>query len=416
VTLQQLATAILWFVVLYPPVTAAIWIAGGLVFRLFDERTDIDHAPPQGWPPVTVLIPAYNEEQVIRTCVESALAVDYPELEILVLDDGSTDATVSVAVQAGGGDPRLQVVQDPVNRGKAARLNLGIRRARHQLVIVCDADTYMHPLAPKLLVARLLRSRLTAAVAAGPHVSNRTTVLCAMQVLEAVSIVGLIRRSQALRGRVGTVAGVLALFRREAVLAVGGYREEMATEDIDLTWRLLLAGWHTSYEPDALIGMQVPAHLSALWAQRRRWARGQGEVLHEHLGSVLRWRQRGMWLIALESIASLLWVVAWALALLVAAIEMFVPSWDSIVGFAIAWGVAIAVICTIQLAFALAIDSRYDERALRVFLLSPLYPVFFWAISALAALRSELAAVVKGPAELRVSWDIPRDPADAVPR
>jgi poly-beta-1,6-N-acetyl-D-glucosamine synthase len=416
VSLEQLAVALLWFVALYPSVIGAIWIAGGLVFRLFDERIEIDHAPSDGWLPVTVLIPAYNEEQVIRTCVESALAVDYPELEVLVLDDGSTDATVSVAVQAGRGDPRLQVMQDPVNRGKAARLNLGFQRARHELVIVCDADTHMHPLAPKLLVARMLCSkRLTAAVAAGPHVTNRTNLLCAMQVLETASIIGLTRRAQALRGRVGTVAGVLGLFRREAVLAVGGYREQMATEDIDLTWRLLIAGWHTSYEPAALIGMQVPAHLSALWAQRRRWARGQGEVLHEHLGAVLRRRQRGMWLIALESMASLLWVVAWTLALLIAAIDLFVPSWDSIFGFAIAWAVAIATISTIQVAFALAIDSRYDERALRAILLGPLYPLFFWAISALAALRSEVAALVKGPAERRVSWDIPRDPADAVP-
>jgi poly-beta-1,6-N-acetyl-D-glucosamine synthase len=416
VSLEQVAVALLWFVALYPSVTGAIWIAGGLVFRLFDERTEIDHAPSQGWLPVTVLIPAYNEEQVIGTCVKSALGVDYPEVEVLVLDDGSTDATVSVAKQAGDDDPRLEVVHDPVNRGKAARLNLGFQRARHELVIVCDADTHMHPLALKLLVARMLRShQLTAAVAAGPHVTNRTNFLCAMQLLEAASIIGLTRRSQAVRGRVGAVAGVLGLFRREAVLAVGGYREKMATEDIDLTWRLLIAGWHTSYEPAALIGMQVPAHLSALWAQRRRWARGQGEVLHEHLGAVLRWRQRGMWLIAFESLASLLWVVAWALAVLVAAIDLFVPSWDSIFGFAIAWAVAIATISTVQVAFALAIDSRYDRRALRVILLGPLYPLFFWAISALAALRSELAALVRGPTERRVSWDIPRDSADAFP-
>lgn len=413
-SLEQLVVAMVWFVVLYPPVTAGIWIAGGLVFRVFDERTDIGPAPPEGWVPVTVLIPAFNEEWVIRTCVESVLAADYPELEVLVLDDGSTDATVPVAVEAGGGDPRLHVVQDPVNRGKAARLNLGFQQARHELVIVCDADTHMHPFAPKLLVSRLLRSRLTGAVAAGPHVTNRTNFLCAMQVIEAASIIGLIRRSQAVRGRVGTVAGVLALFRREAVLTIGGYREEMATEDIDLTWRLLMAGWRTSYEPRALIGMQVPAHFSALWDQRRRWAQGQGEVLHEHLGSILRWRQRGMWLIALESVASLLWVAVWTLTLLFAAIDLFVPSWDAIVGFAIAWGVAIAVVCTIQMAFALAIDSRYDERSLRASLLGPLYPMFFWTISALAAVRSGLPALIKGPAERRISWDIRRDPADAI--
>jgi biofilm PGA synthesis N-glycosyltransferase PgaC len=270
----------------------------------------------------------------------------------------------------------------------------------------------MHPLAPKLLVARMLQSPLNVAVAAGPHVTNRTNLICAMQMIEAASIIGLIRRTSALRGRVGTVAGVLALFRREPVLAVGGYRGEMATEDIELTWRLLLAGWHTTYEPDALIGMQVPTHLSALWAQRRRWARGQGEVLHEHLPNLLRWRNRSMWPTALESTLSLLWVVAWALALLLAAIALFVPTLHTIFGFAIAWGVAIAVICVFQAAFALLVRARYDPTALRAFLLGPLYPLFFWVVSALAALRAELPALVRGPVSGRVVWDIPRDHAD----
>ena len=107
-----------------------------------------------------------------------------------------------------------------------------------------------------------------------------------MQVLEAASIIGLIRRTQSLSGRVGIVAGVLGMFRRERVLAVGGYDARMSTEDIDLTWRLLMAGWHTAYEPHALVGMQVPSTLRALWAQRTRWARGQGEILHEHLRTI----------------------------------------------------------------------------------------------------------------------------------
>ena len=410
-TLEDITVGMLWFITLYPPITAAFWIAGGLLFRLLDEKLEIDLEPTEGWPPLTVLIPAYNEEPVIETCVRAALAVDYPELEILVLDDGSTDGTVAVAERAAEGDPRLSVLADPANLGKAERLNAGLRQARHELVVVCDADTHVHPLAPKLLVARLLTSRINAAVAAAPHVTNRTNLLCAMQVLEAASIIGLIRRAGALRGRVGTVAGVLALFRREVVLEVGGYRGEMATEDIDLSWRLLLAGWHTTYEPGALIGMQVPPSLSALWAQRCRWARGQGEVLHQHLGSALHWRQRGMWLVALESVLSLLWVVAWATALAFAAVALFVPPWGTLFGFALAWGVAIAVVATVQIAVALFIDSRHDMRALRVFLLGPLYPAFFWMITALAALRAELPAVMRGPAERRIVWDLPREHA-----
>jgi poly-beta-1,6-N-acetyl-D-glucosamine synthase len=414
VSVDGLELALLWFIALYPPVTAAFWIAGGLVYRLLDEATEIEE-PLGGWPPLTLLIPAYNEGQVVATCLAAARKLDYPQLQILVLDDGSTDDTATVAEQAAAGDPRVRVVRDQLNRGKAERQNVGFRMAETELVLVCDADTHMHPLAPKLLVARLRRSPLNVAVAAGPHVTNRVNLLAAMQVLEAASIIGLIRRSGSLRGRVSTVAGVLALFRREPVLAVGGYRGEMATEDIDLTWRLLLSGWHTVYEPEALIGMQVPTSLRALWMQRKRWARGQGEVLHRHLGTVIRWRQRGMWPVALESLGSLVWVAAWAFALIVALVDLLLPNWNTIFGVAIAWGVAIAVVCTLQLATALALEARDDAHSLQAFLLGPLYPLFFWVVSALAALLAQVPAVFRGPRSRRVVWDIPRDAADAAP-
>jgi 4-hydroxybenzoate polyprenyltransferase len=118
-----------------------------------------------------------------------------------------------------------------------------------------------------------------------------------------------------------------------------------------------------------------------------------------------------MWPIALESVLSLIWVVSWGVALLLAAIALFVPSWHTIFGLGFAWGVAIALICVAQSAFALSVRARYDMSAFRVFLLGPLYPLFFWAIAALAALRAELPALIKGPTGSRVVWDIPRDPA-----
>ena len=219
-----------------------------------------------------------------------------------------------------------------------------------------DADTHVHPLAIRLLVARLTASPRIAAVTGGPHVTNRTNFLCAMQIIEAASIIGLIRRTQALTGRVGVVAGVLALFRKDAVQAVGGYRGEMATEDIDLSWRLLLAGWLTSYEPAALVGMQVPAQLPALWAQRRRWARGQGEVLRVHFGRVLHPRHWAMWPLALEALASLVWILgltAFVLLQLIHLIGYSAGIRTSWAGLGLAWGVAIAVVATVQLAFAL---------------------------------------------------------------
>ena len=203
----------------------------------------------------------------------------------------------------------------------------------------------MHPEALKLLVARICRSPLLAAVAGAPHVTNRGRFLLAMQVLEAAAIIGLIRRTQSLTGRVGVVAGVLGLFRRDRVLAVGGYDPRMATEDIDLTWKLLLRGWQTAYEPRALVGMQVPGSLRALWMQRKRWARGQGEVLHVHFGEVSRWRNHRMWLLSVEGARlAALGRRARRCRSCIAALGILLSEGEDLFGFALAWGFAIAFV------------------------------------------------------------------------
>src|SRR3954462_2356729 len=335
--MQTALDVLLAFVALYPVVTAALWIAGGLMFRLWEERPGAPTLEPEGgWPGVSVLIPAYNEEAVIATSVRAALNSDYPQFEVLVLDDGSTDDTEAAAIEAAAGDSRLRVLRDPVNRGKAEQLNDGFARAQHGLVMVTDADTHMHPHAIRFLVARMESSPLLVAVAGAPHVTNRNGFICAMQVLESAAIIGLIRRTQSLTGRVGIVAGVLGLFRRDAVIAVGGYDGRMATEDIDLTWRLLMAGWHTANEPRALVGMQVPSGLAPLWAQRKRWARGQGEVLHAHLREVCHWRNHRMWLLSVESVASLIWVLTVFTALVLSVLNLLFGDDLTLFGFGLA--------------------------------------------------------------------------------
>src|SRR3954469_8245696 len=405
---------LLAFVALYPLTTAALWIAGGLMFRLWEERPgDRVLEPERGWPGVSVLIPAYNEEAVIATSVRAALRSDYPRFEVLVLDDGSTDDTEAAAIAAAAGDGRLRVLRDPVNRGKAEQLNAGFARARHGLVIVTDADTHMHPQAIRYLTARIESSPVLAAVAGGPHVTNRDSLICAMQVLEAAAIIGLIRRTQSLTGRVGVVAGVLAVFRRDRVLAVGGYDGRMATEDIDLSWRLLMAGWQSAYEPRAIVGMQVPSSLSALWAQRKRWARGQGEVLHAHLREVFGWPNHGMWLLGLESLASLIWVSCLLCSGVLAVLNAVFGEHVGSFGVGLAWGVAISVVATLPLTVADVLGHPYDRWDVRAMLLGPLYPLLFWLVSASASLNQQLTAMIRGPREERVVWDVPRERLDS---
>ena len=406
---MELATDLLVaFVALYPVVTSAIWVVGGVLYGALEEHRPT-RVPDVGWPGVTVLIPAYNEASVIAASVRAALASDYPTLEVLVLDDGSTDGTAAIARAETGGDRRCEIVRDPVNRGKAERLNAGFARARHDLVVVTDADAHLHPEAVALLVARLLRSPLMAAVAGAPHVTNPSSILGLLQAMEAPSVIGLIRRTQALTGRVGTVAGVLGIFRRERVLAVGGYDGRMITEDIDVSWRLLLAGWHTGYEPRALVGMEVPTTFSALWAQRKRWAQGQGEVLHKHGRSVTHWGNHRMWMLSIESVASMAWVGALVVAVAMAAFDLALGGSFDQLYFGLAWGVAVSILGTLQMAVGLRLESGYDPRAFRAFLLGPLYPLAFWMLSAAASLRSQGVGLAVGPHDRRVGWDVPRE-------
>lgn len=401
---------LLYFVTLYPVVTAALWIAGGLVFRAFEERATGDQADEHAEVPgVTVLIPAYNEHATIAISVVAALHSDYPKLEVIVLDDGSTDDTETAARIAAGDDPRFRVRRDPVNRGKAEQLNIGFQEAEYELVVVTDADAHLHPQAIRRLVDKMQSSPMLVAVAGAPHVTNRNRLICALQVLEAASIIGLIRRTQSVTGRVGTVAGVFGLFRRDAVLAVGGYDGKMATEDIDLTWRLLMAGGHTAFEPYAIVGMEVPASLRALWAQRKRWARGQGEVLHEHLRTVSRWRHHKMWMLSAESVLSLTWVLALVVSLILAVLNVIFGHSLGRFGFGLTWGVAIAIVATVQLLVALLLNYHYDRWDMRSLLVGAVYPLAYWAISAGAALRTEVVAAFRGPRDRRVVWDIPRE-------
>ena len=193
------------------------------------------------------------------------------------------------------------------------------------------------------------------------------------------------------------------------MLAVGGYDPRMATEDIDLTWKLLMQGWQTAYEPHAIVGMQVPSSLGALWAQRKRWARGQGEVLRIHFGEVIRFSNHRMWLIGIESIASLCWIVALALALIVTILAVSLGGGEELFGFALGWGIAVAVVATVQLIIALFLERSYDPSSWRALLIGAIYPVTYWLIAGFASLHSQTVALVRGPRKERVVWDIQRE-------
>jgi biofilm PGA synthesis N-glycosyltransferase PgaC len=237
-------------------------------------------------PPVSVIVPAYNEEAVIVSAIRSLLELDYPAYEVIVVDDGSTDGTAArVATLAGDyGRVTIRVVTRP-NGGKASALNAGIALARSDYVLCMDADSRLSREALRVAMRHFGDPRV-GAVAGNVKVVNRGTMWTALQALEYIEGLNMARRAQGFLRVVNIVPGPVGVFRREALLGVGGYDTDTFAEDADLTLKILTAGWHVTYEDRAIAWTEAPERLQDLIKQRYRWTRGILQAL----------RKRSAWL------------------------------------------------------------------------------------------------------------------------
>ncbi|OPF84752.1 bi-functional transferase/deacetylase [Streptomyces antioxidans] len=228
--------------------------------------------------PVTVLIPAYNEEAGIETTIRSLLASTHPELQLIVIDDGSTDRTADIAASVD--DPRVEVVRRP-NAGKAAALNTGLAHTRHDLVVMADADTVFEPDALRQLIQPLAHPAI-GAVSGNTKVGNRRRLLGRWQHLEYVFGFNLDRRMYEVLECMPTVPGAIGAFRRDALMALGGVSQATLAEDTDLTMALWRAGWRVVYQESAIAWTEVPTSLRQLWRQRYRWCYGTLQAMWKH--------------------------------------------------------------------------------------------------------------------------------------
>src|SRR5215212_9179594 len=209
---------------------------------------------------------------MIERTLASLLALDYPTYEIVIVDDGSPDRTAElVRGFMDRGDVPVRLVEKRVNEGKAMALNDAIPVVRGDIVVIIDADIQPRPDVLRYLVSHFRHGRV-AAVAGNPQVANTRSLLAKMQATEFASIVSVLRRAQRVWGRILTVSGAVCAFRRGAMVDVGLFDPEMATEDIALTWKLQRRFYDVRYEPRAVVAMQVPETVRALYMQRKRWA------------------------------------------------------------------------------------------------------------------------------------------------
>ncbi|HVE97609.1 MAG TPA: bifunctional polysaccharide deacetylase/glycosyltransferase family 2 protein [Mycobacteriales bacterium] len=237
-------------------------------------------------PPVTVLVPAYNEAVGIAATVRSIVASDYPDVEVVVIDDGSTDGTSGIVEDLALPNVRM-IRQD--NAGKAAALTRGIALATHDVVVMVDGDTVFDRDALRWLVQPLSDPRV-GAVSGNTKVGNRRGLLGRWQHLEYVVGFNLDRRLYDLLRCMPTVPGAIGAFRRSALRQVGGVSSDTLAEDTDLTMAVTRAGWRVVYEERAIAWTEAPASLTALWRQRYRWCYGTLQSVWKHRGAV---RERG---------------------------------------------------------------------------------------------------------------------------
>jgi len=243
---------------------------------------------PEGFQaPVSIVVPAYNEAAGIEQAVRSLASSDYPEFEVVVVDDGSTDCTGDLVDSLSL--PGVRVIREP-NRGKAEALNTALAAASYDLIAAVDADTVFEPGTLAALV-RPFADPGVGAVAGNTKVGNRRSLLGLWQHLDYVTGFNLDRRLYDVLGCMPTVPGAVGAFRKSALLEFGGFSSDTLAEDTDATIALGRRGWRVVYAQDARGFTETPGSLGGLWRQRYRWSFGTMQSVWKHRGAVLRRRE-----------------------------------------------------------------------------------------------------------------------------
>jgi cellulose synthase/poly-beta-1,6-N-acetylglucosamine synthase-like glycosyltransferase/peptidoglycan/xylan/chitin deacetylase (PgdA/CDA1 family) len=235
---------------------------------------------------VSVIVPAYNEAANIASTVRSLVASDYPWIEVVVVDDGSTDATA--AVVAALGLPGVRLIRQ-VNAGKPAALTTGIQASSGDLLVLVDGDTVFEPGTIGRLVQPFADAEV-GAVSGNTKVANRRGLLGRWQHVEYVVGSNLDRRMFDVARCMPTIPGAVGAFRRRTLADAGGVPDDTLAEDTDLTMAVQRAGWRVVYRDDAVAWTEAPATLRQLWRQRYRWCYGTMQAAWKHRRAV---RQRG---------------------------------------------------------------------------------------------------------------------------
>ncbi|MEU8301530.1 glycosyltransferase [Micromonospora sp. NPDC048909] len=334
--------------------------------------------------PVSIIVPAYNEQAGIVASVRSLANGDHRGIEVIVVDDGSTDGTADLVEAMGLRNVR--VIRKP-NGGKSSALNTGIAHASHEIIVMVDGDTVFERDSVRRLVQPFADPSV-GAVAGNVKVANRRGLLGRWQHIEYVIGFNLDRRLYETLGCMPTVPGAIGAFRRRVLLAAGGMSNDTLAEDTDITMAILRAGWRVVYEKRARAWTEAPASLTQLWRQRYRWSYGTMQAMWKHRRAVLdrgpsgRFGRFGLPMLALFGVA--LPLLGPVLDLMALYGLFFLGTTET----AVAWALMLAV-----QAITALVAFRLDRERIGPLLALPLQQFAYRQLMYLVLLRSTVTAL-----------------------
>jgi len=284
---------------------------------------------PLNLPPISILIPAHNEGLVIADTLKALLNLNYPQgrLEILVINDGSTDDTADQVSAAAARDPRVRLFNVPKEcaaRGKSAALNKGLKQCRHDVIGIFDADNLPEP-DSVIHLARQLATypNLGAVIGKFRCVNRKRNLLTRFINLESLAFQWIVQAGRWRLLGVATLPGTNYLIRRQLLEELGGWDEQALTEDAEMSIRIYRAGYLIKFIPYAVTWEQEPETLPVWFKQRTRWARGNNYVLEKYFTSVFKIRPR---VVGVELFYSMAVYYIFFLAILLSDL-LFITSW-----------------------------------------------------------------------------------------
>ena len=250
---------------------------------LYSKNKEDSMKPAQRFPLISILIPAYNEEKVIGKTIESALEIDYPKKEVIIIDDGSTDKTLLIAKRFQRDNVK---VLHKENSGKATALNYGINFAKGEILTILDADTIAGKNSLKEIVKVFENAPEAGGVAGNVKVRNKTNWLTWCQALEYVSGLQIARRAFDMFGAITIVPGAMGAFKKNILKDTGGYDKDTIVEDFDATIKVLKSGQIIRGTTKSLAYTEAPEKLGQFVKQRLRWYRGNLQVFFKHKNAI----------------------------------------------------------------------------------------------------------------------------------